>query len=169
MGIGLLALGFLIGGSFRADLPDFFHPFRFRLAEADWPLTEAGDDDGKTDDGVPPVTDRPVLVPLGPALDGTATRYGTSYTGERLGCGTAVYSSTDETIIAVGPSRDGAWRCGTVFEVCGHQGCIVGVRKDGCPGCGPSHLDLSEAGIAKVCGPGADSCRVRIQVMKPAP
>jgi len=52
------------------------------------------------------------------------------------------------------------------LRVCGPAGCIVGLRQDGCPGCGVNHLDLSESGIAIVCGPGAGRCRVEIEVLR---
>jgi len=106
-------------------------------------------------------------VPAGPPINGIVTRYGRSYNGHSLGCRTGLYASEDPSVIAVGPAREGEWPCGTPLRVCGAAGCIVGYRQDGCPGCGPSHLDLSEAGINVVCGLGADICRVQIERLVP--
>ncbi|HLF77373.1 MAG TPA: hypothetical protein VJB57_07760 [Dehalococcoidia bacterium] len=105
----------------------------------------------------------PVLELVGPVMSGIATRYGTRFSGRSLGCGTGVYRSDNPQIIAVGPARSREWGCGTLLQVCGKAGCLTGVRVDGCPGCGPNHLDLSESGIALVCGDMADYCRVQIQ------
>jgi len=76
-----------------------------------------------------------------------------------------VYSSEDETIAAVGPAHDAEWPCGADLRICGPAGCAVVQRKDGCPGCSAYVIDLSEAGVLKVCGPGSGVCRARIQPM----
>jgi hypothetical protein len=115
----------------------------------------------------PRAPDRPVVTEAyqdGSTISGVVTRYGRSYAGQSLGCGTGVYDPEEPAIIAVGPSRNSDWPCGAVLRVCGPGGCIVGVRHDSCPGCGPYVIDLSEAGIEIVCGyAGASSCPVRIQ------
>jgi len=106
-------------------------------------------------------------VPVSRSVYGTVTHYGVQYNGRSMGCrGSGVYSSDDPSIIAVGPSRYREWGCGTMFQVCGAAGCIIGMRRDACPGCGPNHLDLSESGIAAVCGAGAGRCRVQIEVVQ---
>ena len=122
-------------------------------------------------DGLWPATSEaaeplPTLVPVGAPVDGIVTHYGADYTGQPLGCGDGVYASDDESIIAVGLARDITWPCGTVIEVCGAAGCIVGVRQDTCPGCRADHVDLSEAGIEAVCGPEVPRCEVRLQAMR---
>lgn len=106
----------------------------------------------------------PGIVPAGDAIKGIVTHYGVSYQGSTLGCGGA-YDTNDPTIIAVGYGRGGSMPCGTFIQVCGENGCIVGTRQDSCPGCADYHLDLSEAGIAAVCGEGAGRCDVQFQVL----
>mgnify|MGYP001604815369 CR=1 FL=1 len=109
----------------------------------------------------------------------TVTHYGESYNGQPLGCGgghgsrDAYYHSDDPTILAVGPSRYAEWPCGTRIRLCSRtqsesdlreeplsetvslrlQGvrCIVVVRVDSCPGCGPFLLDLSESANGALC------------------
>jgi hypothetical protein len=82
-----------------------------------------------------------------------------------MGCG-GVYASEDETIVAVGPEREAQLPCGTLLAVCGPGGCVLAVRQDGCPGCGPGVFDLSEAGLARVCGPGSGVCRALLQPLQ---
>jgi hypothetical protein len=165
LSIGLLVLAFLTGGK-NEDQPQL-------LAEPTTPLIEVQ----------PPASDLPEtrtlpqtenisLVPLSAAVDGIVTHYGAAYNGEVLGCGTGHYASNDVTIIAVGPSRDAEWPCGTPIGVCGPAGCILTYRQDGCPGCGSYHVDLSEVGIILVCGASVSRCDVTIQpylILEPAP
>src|SRR5262249_40204791 len=99
---------------------------------------------------------------------GYATHYGASYTGESLACG-GLYAPADPTILAVGPAHYGDWGCGATLRVCGVAGCLTGTRQDSCPGCVFNVLDLSEAGIALVCGPGTGACSVMIELMGDAP
>lgn len=100
-------------------------------------------------------------------IDGWSTHYGEAYNGRPLGCGTGDYASDNAAIVAVAyPARDADWSCGTVFEVCGPGGCLLATRHDACPGCGPNHLDLSEAGSLAVCGQVA-SCAIRFRVVTP--
>lgn len=98
--------------------------------------------------------------------DGFVTHYGESFNGHTLGCGGGSYSSGDDSILAVSPSRYDGWPCGTMLRVCGPVGCINGARQDACPACEPNQLDLSESGIAKVCGNGIGNCRVTIELVK---
>lgn len=96
----------------------------------------------------------------------TATHYGVSYHGQRMGCG-GVYDTADPTIAAVGPAWYGAWPCGTVLEVAGPAGTIEVVRQDSCPGCGAGLIDLSEAANAAVCGAPPHTCRVEVRRVEP--
>jgi hypothetical protein len=99
--------------------------------------------------------------------DVAVTHYGVEYNGNSLGCG-GVYTSEDSTIIAVGPERDAEWPCGTLFQVCGPGGCLLGERRDSCPGCGSFHIDLSEKGLYLVCGPGSGVCEAEVLVLVPS-
>ena len=98
-------------------------------------------------------------------IEGRATHYGESYNGLPLGCGTGDYRSENPRIVAVSPARYVEWPCGTRFEICGDRGCIEGERHDACPGCGRDHLDLSEAGIAAVCGE-VGTCAIRFRIVE---
>jgi hypothetical protein len=115
------------------------------------------------DASLQPVVAEPALVPVGPQLRGWATHYGESFTGGVLACGTGYYQPSNATILAVGPSRDVDWPCGTLLRVCGPAGCAVVVRQDACPGCSAYVLDLSEAGNELVCGIPPHTCRVTIE------
>ena len=98
-------------------------------------------------------------------INGTATHYGYSYHGQRMGCG-GIYSSYDETIVAVSPSRYAEWPCGTELQVIGPAGTIIVTRQDSCPGCSRNMIDISEAGSIAVCGGRPHTCRVEISVVK---
>jgi expansin (peptidoglycan-binding protein) len=98
-------------------------------------------------------------------INGTATHYGESYNGLRMGCG-GVYSSNDPTIAAVGPARYAEWPCGTTLEISGPDGSIIVQRTDSCPGCSATMVDLSESGNAAVCGSPPHTCRVTIRVLE---
>lgn len=98
-------------------------------------------------------------------IEGKATHYGESYNGSPLGCGTGDYRSDNPRIVAVSPARYAEWPCGTQFEICGDAGCISAERHDACPGCGADHLDLSESGIAAICGE-VGTCAIRFRVVK---
>ena len=109
---------------------------------------------------------RPVGSPVAGAF--IVTHYGESYDGQNMGCtGAGPYRSADPTIVAVGPSRYREWPCGTRLRVSGLGGSIDVVRTDSCPGCGHNHLDLSEAGIALVCGPfeRLQRCEASVEVV----
>jgi len=107
----------------------------------------------------------PLLIAVSSPVGGIATHYGAGYSGQTLACG-GVYIAGDPTIIAVGSAREGEWGCGAYLNVCGVAGCITGTRLDSCPGCGRYHIDLSEAGMYRVCGPEANVCDVTIQLMR---
>ena len=94
-----------------------------------------------------------------------ATHYGVSYQGSPLGCGGGVYDTNDPSIVAVGPAYYAAWPCGTRLRVCGSAGCIDARRRDSCPGCADSWVDLSEAGILATCG-HFGRCSVTVEVLK---
>ena len=66
--------------------------------------------------------------------------------GQPLACGSDIYgtyNSSDPTTIATDWNTFG---CGDRLRVCTDGGCIAGIVKDRCGGCGAYHLDLSEAG-----------------------
>lgn len=86
-----------------------------------------------------------------------ATRYGVQYNGQTMGCG-GTYTSGNSSILAVGPSRYGEIPCGTGVTLTNpNTGVQLSVlRVDSCPGCGYGHIDLSEAGIAILCGYACD-------------
>jgi len=96
------------------------------------------------------------------AQEFTATHYGESYNGQRMGCG-GIYYSSDTTIAAVGYPYVAAYPCGTALELEGPDGrTLTVIRQDTCPGCGSGLIDLSEAGIIQVCG-SLGSCTVRVR------
>jgi len=73
------------------------------------------------------------------------TYYGADFQGGPLGCGSDVfgtYDLSDPTTIASGA---GGPPCGTHLHLCSETACQNVVVKDMCGGCGPMHLDLSEA------------------------
>lgn len=81
-----------------------------------------------------------------------------------MGClGAGTYNPGDTTVVAVGPALYDQFPCGARVEVCGPNGCITGTRKDSCPGCASSEIDLSRAGFDVVCGAAANSCGVQIK------
>lgn len=111
---------------------------------------------------------------IGPAIQGAATHYGAGYQGSRMGCaGAGSYDTANPRILAVAPHhyepRPGYehWPCGTMFEItgpCGTSACtLVTPRTDSCPGCAPSTIDLSEAGLQRVCGSASGVCSVTIR------
>ena len=101
---------------------------------------------------------------LGSPIQGTATHYGPSYHGQRMGCaGAGSYSSYDPSIVAVGPARYQEWPCGQQLQVSGPAGTIIVVRQDSCPGCSANMIDLSEQGSIEVCGGRPHTCQVTIQ------
>mgnify|MGYP001590776815 CR=1 FL=1 len=153
------------------------------LIGGDWPALYASASDldesranGGTESAVsdvrPMVPRLPVIprsgegVADGEWIEGKASHYGESYNGQPLGCGGGSYRSSDDSIVAVAPDRYGEWPCGTVFELCGSVGCIYAVRQDACPGCSRNHLDLSEAGVAAVCGAEVGTCAIRFRVVE---
>lgn len=108
------------------------------------------------------------LIPIGAVDDAWVTHYGESFNGQAMGCDARPYASDDAGIVAVGASRDAEWPCGTVLRICGPGGCLVAQRADGCPGCGPYHVDLSEEGLLLVCGPGSGVCQADIKAFRVA-
>src|SRR5690606_37272122 len=92
------------------------------------------------------------LQALTEPMPSLVTHYGEAYNGSILGCGTGYYSSDNPTIVAVGPALYAQIPCGTLLQICGEGGCIVGQRQDACPGCSPVLFDLSESAFAAVCG-----------------
>lgn len=82
-----------------------------------------------------------------------------------MACG-GIYDTADPLIVAVGPAYYQSMPCGTPLEICGAGGCLRTRRTDSCPGCGPSLFDLSEAGLAAVCG-AVVSCSISVIVLIP--
>lgn len=91
----------------------------------------------------------------------TATHYGESYNGQPLGCG-GTYQSRDDSIGAIGPANYGRLPCGSQITVTGPAGSVSVERRDSCPGCSATLIDLSEAAHEAVCGPGGGICRVTV-------
>lgn len=105
-----------------------------------------------------------VAVPPAEAQGGfVATRYGQSYENSPLGCPAytlpagrpdRLYHSADPAILAAPPARYREWECGQGLYIVnpanGRR--LYVVRIDSCPGCGANHIDLSEAGMAYLCG-----------------
>lgn len=100
-----------------------------------------------------------LLTIVSQCVRGPVTHYGESYQGQQMGCvGSGLYDTNNPVIIASSPY--GPYECGNKILIIGPVGSLVGFMVDTCPGCPPGQLDLSEAGIAQVCGPGADYCVV---------
>jgi len=96
-------------------------------------------------------------------ISGSVTRYADSLAGNTLGCsGYGTYDPNNPQIIAVSTARSDDWPCGTSLEVCGSAGCVTGTRVDTCPGCATNQLDMSRAGVMKVCG-NSTGCSVTIK------
>jgi hypothetical protein len=108
------------------------------------------------------------LTPLSWVEGAYVTHYGTSFNGQALGCKTGPYSSKDASIVAVGPERDAELPYGTILRICGPGGCLIAEREDGCPGCGPYNVDLSEEGLYIVRGPGSGVCQANVEAYSPA-
>lgn len=90
-----------------------------------------------------------------------ATHYGEDYNGQQLGCaGSGLYESANSTIVAVGYNSQ--FKCNDHLLIGGPLGTIETWVSDTCPGCVGDNVDLSEAGIAKVCGEGVDICEIVI-------
>ena len=90
---------------------------------------------------------------------GTVTHYGVGFQGQTMGCEAAgPYDTHNPWIIAVAPSS--GLHCGDLVYISGPAGANTGIVLDTCGGCGPTNLDLSEAGIERICGPEAGTCRV---------
>lgn len=99
-------------------------------------------------------------------IAGIATHYGVSYQGQVLGCsGEGRYSTYDPTIAAVDPARYREWPCGTQLRLTGPGGSTIVTRRDSCPGCSPSMIDLSDAANMLVCGDRPHTCRIEIEVL----
>jgi hypothetical protein len=117
--------------------------------------------------GVAPGAPEPAPPAAGQAGDAlccfVATRYGTSYENSPLGCPAytlpagrpdRLYHSSDPQILAAPPARYREWECGQGLWIVNPKNGrrLYVVRVDSCPGCGPMHVDLSEAGMAYLAG-----------------
>lgn len=93
-----------------------------------------------------------------------ATRYGFPeyYNGRQMACqGSGNYQSDNINIIAVNLTTS-RYSCGDHLVIAGAYGIIDGWVVDNCPGCGPDHVDLSDAGLWKICGDQAGVCDVMV-------
>jgi hypothetical protein len=95
---------------------------------------------------------------------GDATPYHSSLAGNTMGCG-EVFNPLDPTILAVGYALDTTVPCNAAVQVCGTATtvCLSMVRKDTCPGCPGTDVDLSRAAFDRVCGTTASRCTVTIK------
>ncbi len=94
---------------------------------------------------------------------GDATPFHSSLAGNTMGCG-EVFNPLDPTILAVGYALDTTLPCGASVQVCGSTSvCLTMVRKDTCPGCPGSDVDLSRAAFDRICGTTASRCTVTIK------
>lgn len=105
------------------------------------------------------------LGPLpSPTLSGTASFYARIFEGGTTLCGTTFHHS-DPTIAA---TAVGGWPCHTRLTLTGPAGTLTVTRLDGCGGCRPTDVDLSEAGFQRVCGAlSVGRCSIRIAVGPP--
>ena len=95
---------------------------------------------------------------------GQVTRYADSLEGNTMACGGA-FDQDNPYIVAVSLEYDTAWPCGTPLEICGTAGCITSIRTDTCAGCPGAHIDMTRAGVDRLCG-NQSGCDV---VMRRAP
>jgi hypothetical protein len=124
----------------------------------------------ESDRGLADVPPQPVQPHRDPPSQGgdqvccfVATRYGQSYENSPLGCPAytlpagrpdRLYHSADPEILAAPPARYREWECGQGLYIVNPQNGrrLYVVRMDSCPGCSVNHVDLSEAGMAFLCG-----------------
>ncbi|HEU0075912.1 MAG TPA: hypothetical protein VFS30_18085 [Dehalococcoidia bacterium] len=176
MSIGFLVVALITGGLLRQDrITNLVNPPASVEASAPQPEPEPGLDvvANQLLDSVAQLTEGVEhsvagLIPISAVDDAWVTHYGESFNGQALGCDATPYASDNASIVAVGASRDAEWPCGTILRVCGPGGCLVAQRADGCPGCGPYHVDLSEEGLLLVCGPGSGVCQARVEAFRVA-
>lgn len=93
-----------------------------------------------------------------------ATRYGFPeyYNGRQMGCqGSGNYQSDNINIIAVNQEIS-PYGCGDHLLVVGPYGYLDGWVVDQCGGCTEHHVDLSDAGLWRVCGDQAGRCTVYV-------
>jgi hypothetical protein len=110
----------------------------------------------------PVSTATPGAVGPGP-WTGSATPFHSSLAGNTMGCG-EVFNPLDPTILAVGYALDTTVPCGASVQVCGATSvCLTVVRKDTCPGCPGTDIDLSRAAFDRICGTTASRCTVTIK------
>lgn len=97
-----------------------------------------------------------------PTIQGWATYYHPSLAGNRMGCMNAGwYNPSDPSVAAVGRGFVLGYACGQPITIVGPAGVLTVTQTDTCGGCGPTHIDLSEAGIVAVCG-GKHSCSIQL-------
>jgi hypothetical protein len=170
LSIGLLVLAFSTGGRSSEENPGLLSNWEWELTSETLSETLEAEVGGlqivmETELAPEEVPAAPpsIVVPTGPLYDIIATHYGVAYNGRTLGCGTGYYTSDNISILAVGPSRNSEWPCGTLLQICGPLACNLVTRHDACPGCSRNVVDLSEAGLDLLCGYQTSTCRVTIQ------
>lgn len=98
-------------------------------------------------------TQTPTATPMPERI--IVTYYGEKHRGGPLYCGTDVYGTfdpDDPSTVAMGANGP---PCGSRLRLCSESACIFATIKDRCGGCGPGHLDLSEAGWEALGRPAA--------------
>lgn len=95
------------------------------------------------------------------------TYYGVDFQGGPLGCGSDVFGTYDRNDPTTIASGDGGPPCGMHLHLCSPTACQDVVVKDMCGGCGPMHLDLSEAAWNVLGQP--DTVQASIQTVEPPP
>jgi hypothetical protein len=130
-------------------------------------VTPVGGSAAATPTATPPATALRAAGPVasvGPGpWTGDATPFHSSLAGNTMGCG-EVFNPLDPTILAVGYALDTTVPCGASLQVCGSTSvCLTMVRKDTCPGCPGTDVDLSRAAFDRICGTTASRCTVTIK------
>jgi len=114
-------------------------------------------------------TATPTAKPEPPRTTYLVTYYGADFQGGPLGCGSDIfgtYDLNDPTTIASGA---GGPPCGTRLRLCSETACQNVVVKDMCGGCGPMHLDLSQAAWNILGQPESVQASVQTEPSTPTP
>jgi hypothetical protein len=101
-------------------------------------------------------------IALTGTLNGKVTPYYDGLEGSPLGCGNGPYDPNDQTTAAVGWDLHDSVPCGTRLELCSSKGCLTVERKDTCPGCPGTHIDVSRRAFEILCG-AVNDCAVTIK------
>lgn len=104
----------------------------------------------------------PVAATAAIPANGKVTPYADSLKGNTLGCnGYGPYDPADPTTAAVSDEVNDV-PCGTKLQLCSSKTCITVERKDTCPGCAASHVDVSRRAFELLCG-AVNDCTVTIK------